>query len=180
MTLKQLKEHIDRLVSEIITESGYYDDSMSPIYSRSKINKGLGVNPLYADKGNHANADNLSQPSTVDWNGENLKNAEKVVLSDNKFMIYKVKNFANPDIKATQSLFGDDRVGDKRFRDAIDTIYGSAKRNGKNVQFRVITCENTRSKSSKFYEFSYDNDTWYIVKPNPTTEMKESKLVKKQ
>lgn len=180
MTLKQLKEHIDRLVLDIITESGYYDDSMSPIYSRSKINKGLGVNPLYRDNGNHANADNISQPSTVDWNGEDLKNAEKVVLKENKFMIYKVKNFDNPDIKSTQSIFGDGREGDQRFRNAIDTIYGSAKRNGRDVQFRVISCEAPGTKSSKFYEFSYDGDTWYIVKPNPTTDMKESKLVKKQ
>lgn len=179
----KLTETQCRNLEDILSE-GYYDDSATPLFSRTKMNRELGVNPLAVDNGGHTPSDVLRQPSTIDYNGANFKGVN-VIVSDNKFMFYKVKNFGTDKISSTLQLFGRGAGGEKGLRTAIDTINGAAVRNGKTLRFRTITSETFKSKSkatghmsNTFWEFSYDGgNTWYILKPHPIQNMQQSKVV---
>lgn len=183
MKLKELEKIITESIISVL-EEGWYDKSTSPYFSKGDVYRNIGRNPLTVDNGGHSSADSITQPSTIDFNGERL-DAEMVCLSDTKFTIYKVKNFGNDRIDSTLSFFGKNANGEKMFRNAIDTLYGAAKRNGKNVIFRTIASVTNSPKRNSiyktFWEFSFDNgNTWYILKPNPVQNMIASKLIQKQ
>ena len=74
---------------------------------------------------------NTSEDVIVDSNGNNL------VVSDNKFTIYKIKTFGDDKVKSTMDFF----KNEKEFRKAIDTLNGAATRGGKTLYFRTITSE---------------------------------------
>lgn len=179
----QLTEDQCYEIKKIINE-GYYDDSVTPLFSRTKMNRELGVNPLMVDNGNHTPTDMLRQPSTVDYNGANFKGIN-LIVSDNKFLFYKVKNFGTDKISSTLQLFGRGAGGERGLRAAIDTLNGAAVRNGKSLRFRTITSESFKARSkatdhmsNTFWEFSYDDgSTWYILKPHPVQSMQQSKVV---
>lgn len=171
----RLREVITKAVKEALYE-GMYSKTATPELSKSDIHREIGVNPLITDKW-----DKVRQPSTFDTNGANFK-GEHIIVSDNKFTFYKVKNFNNPDIKDTLSLFGGGANGEKELRRAIDIINGAAKRNNKFLELRTITSETNKKLSMKtsymrgtFWEFSY-GDEWYILKPNPVQNLKASKF----
>ena len=178
---KIIKETIRRIINE-----GRFDTTATPHNSHTDVNRNLGHNPLYADNGGHAAHDVVSQVSTFDTNGQNFKtNGNDIVVSDNKFIIYKIKNFGNDKIESTLSLFGRGAGGEKELRRAIDTINGAAKRNGRSVSYRTITSDSFKGSSKRtgqmaktFWEFSLDGgNSWYILKPNPIQTMQPSKLV---
>lgn len=183
--MKVTREIIKEALMEVLNE-GRFDTTATPHNSHTDVGRNLGHNPLYADNGGHAAGDTVSQVSTFDTNGQNFKsNGNDIVLSDNKFIIYKIKNFGNDKIESTLSLFGRGAGGEKELRRAIDTINGAAKRNGRSVSYRTITCisfQNTSKRSGQmsktFWEYSLDNGSnWYILKPNPVQSMQPSKLV---
>lgn len=179
----RLTENQCKKLKNIITE-GYYDDSVTPYFSRAKTQRELGVNPLAVDNGDKTPTDVLRQPSTYDTNGENFK-GEQIVVSDNKFMFYKIKNFGNDKINDTLQLFGKGANGEKSLRAAIDAINGAAKRHCRFVEYRHITSESNKDKSEKsgymvntFWEFSINGgNTWYILKPNPIESMQQTKVI---
>lgn len=183
MKLNQLEDIITESILTMLKE-GWYDKATHPYFSKKDTYYNLGRNPLTVDIGNHSSSDSITQPSTIDFNGEKL-DAEPIYLSDTKFKIYKIKNFGNDMVDSTLSFFGKNANGEKMFRNAIDTLYGAAKRNNKNVIFRTISSTTTQSKRNSiyktFWEFSFDNgNTWYIMKPNPVQNMVQSKLIQKQ
>ena len=184
-------EIVRKLIYEALNEfmNEYrYQDSATPLNSRSDVHRNLGVNPLTVDNGGHTPNDVLSQPSTYDKNGETFESKEDIVLSDNKFIIYKIKNFGTDKINSTMDLFGRGANGEKSFRKEIDIMNGAAKRNYKSLIYRTITSVSNEAKSKAtghmsgtFWEFSYDGgNTWYIMKPDGTQDMRTSKLVRKQ
>lgn len=170
-----IKEEIDKILFESI-----YDQTATPLVTHGDRFRELGVNPLRTDIGGHSSRDEVLQPSTYDKNGENFT-GEHIFVTDNKFIIYKVKNFANPDVKSTKSFFGDSFV---ELRKAIDTLNGAAKRNGKTLSYRTISPETQKSKVEAssymyqtFWEYSFDGGkTWYVLIPKPTQNMKLSKF----
>lgn len=178
----RLTEEQCHLLKEALTE-GYYDDSATPLFSRAKTQRELGVNPLAVDNGNHTPTDTLRQPSTYDTNGANFK-GENIIVSDNKFMFYKLKNFGSDKVNGTLQFFGKGASAEKGLRAAIDTINGAAKRNGKYVTYRHITSESNKQKSKNsgfmsntFWEFSLDGgNTWNILRPNPIDSMQKSQV----
>ena len=183
MTLKQLENIIVESITQILDE-GLYDTTPTPHFSKTDNYRNIGSNPLTVDNGNHVSSDSISQPSTIDFNGERL-DAEPIYLSDIKFTIYKIKNFGNDGIESTLSFFGRGASGEKLFRNAIDTVYGAARRNGRNVIFRTISSTDNPARRNSvykcFWEFSFDNgNTWNIMKPNPVQNMTQSKLIQKQ
>ena len=179
--------YLDRIITETIrryvNEASKYDNSTSPINSKSVVNRNLG-HPMFTDNGGHASNDQLSQPSTVDWNGINFTtNGNDIVVSDNKFMFYKIKTFGTDQIKCTKDLFN----GDKDFRKAIDIVNGAAARNARTVYWRTITSESFKQGSESsghmlntFWEFSFNNEDWFVFKPHPVQEIKPSSLVLKK
>lgn len=181
MKFDKITNIITEEICQIIKE-GWYGSTSTPLFNKTRTNQELGYNPLMTDNGNHTPSDTVRQVSTFDYNGANFK-GEKVVLSDNKFTIYKIKNFGNDNIKSTLSLFGNGSNGEKELRKAIDTINGAATRNHRNVIYRIITNElnkNRTSVNNSFYEFSLDNgNQWFILKPKPIQTMIKSKLIKK-
>jgi hypothetical protein len=75
------------------------------------------------------------------------------------------------------SLFGNGASAERELRKAIDTVNGAADRNGKSLTYRAIVSE--KNPRIKFWEFSFDNgQTWYILKPQPVQNMKQSKFNK--
>lgn len=174
--------YLDRIISETIR--GYinevrYDNDTQPHNSKTDVHNTIGINPLTVDVGGHSSQDVLSQPSTIDFNGEKMNdNTEHIFVSDNKFLFYKVKNFGNPDVKSTMDFF----KKMPQFRAAIDTINGAAVRSSMGgVYFRTISPETMKDRVeasdfmiNTFWEFSYDGEDWYIVQPNPTQKMKKS------
>lgn len=174
----------EEIYKELIDE-GRYDFGPTPYNSHVDVSRNLGTNPLYADVGCHSSQDTLGQVSTFDRNGQNFKTDNNIVVSDNKFTIYKIKNFGNDNIKSTLSLFGEGAYGEKELRRAIDQLNGAASRNGRSVSYRTITSDSssraskrTGGMSNTFWEFSLDGgSTWYILKPNPVESMRQSKLV---
>lgn len=181
--MNKLRKLIDECVRRAIYE-GTYDKTATPHHSKMDDIINMGKNPLTVDVGGHAKDDRLRQVSTIDWNGANFE-GEHIVVSDNKFMIYKIKNFGNPDINGTLQLFGQGANGEKELRRAIDTVNGAATRNKKPLYYRTITSESNRRASEMsshmvktFWEFSFDGSEWYILKPNPVVSMKVSKFSK--
>lgn len=184
---KTLKTLIYEALNDLLNEYRY-QDSTTPINSRTDAIRNLGVNPLTVDNGGHTPNDVLSQPSTFDRNGATFQSKENIVLSDNKFIIYKIKNFGNDKISSTMDLFGKGSNGEKSFRKEIDVMNGAATRNGRHLIYRTITSDSNKVKSDAtghmsgtFWEFSYDRgNTWYIMKPNGTQNMQSTKLIRKQ
>ena len=111
-----------------------------------------------------------------------------LIETDNKFTIYKIKNFNTDKISSTMDLFGRGASGEKSFRKEIDIMNGAATRNRRHLIYRTITSVSNEAKSKStgnmsgtFWEFSYDmGNTWYIMKPNGTQNMIPSKLIRKQ
>lgn len=174
---RNILENIIRECVYKILNEGYYDNSVTPIMNGGR--REIGINPLRTDVGNHSPNEEVRQPSTYDKFGANFK-GEHIIVSDNKFMFYKVKNFGNPDISGTISFFD----GTKGLRTAIDTLNGGAARNGRNVLYRTITGMSAKTKSEKsgymlntFWEFSVDGGkTWFILKPKPLENVKKSQF----
>ena len=181
-------DFIDRIISEnierFLTEASKYDKSTRPINNKTIAHRNLGSNPLFTDNGGHATNDVVSQPSTIDWNGENFgTNGNNLVVSDNKFTIYKIKTFGDDKVKSTMDFF----KNEKEFRKAIDVLNGAATRGGKTLYFRTITSESfadvskrTQGMSNTFWEFSFNNTDWYVMKPNPVQNLKPSTLLIKK
>lgn len=183
-TLKNIiKEEIIKLLDE-----HRYQYTATPLNTKTDTVINLGVNPLTVDNGDRTPNDVLGQPSTFDRNGASFTTDNNITLSDNKFMIYKIKNFGTDKITATIDLFGRGANGEKKFRKEIDIMNGAATRNSRGLLYRTITSDSSqkRSKSSgkmanTFWEFSFDNGkTWYIMKPNGTQTMQPSKLIRKE
>lgn len=182
-----LKTLITETIKEVINEFRY-QDTATHLNSKDLRYRNIGKNPLAVDNGGHSSNDVLSQPSTFDRNGATFRSEDNIVLSDNKFTIYKIKNFGTDKINSTMDLFGKGTNGEKSFRKEIDIMNGAATRNSINLLYRTITSVSNASKSKStggmintFWEFSYDNgNTWYVMKPNGTQEMRASKLVRKQ
>ncbi len=183
--MDNIRKIIKEAIIELINE-GRYDTSVTPYNSHVDRDRNLGRNPLYADNGRHSANDVVSQVSTFDRNGANFKsNGNDLTLSDNKFIIYKIKNFGSDKVKSTLNLFGNGSVGEKELRKAIDTVNGAATRNNRSVKWRTITSisyKQTSNSSGKmsntFWEFSFDGgNSWFILKPHPVQSMQPSKLV---
>lgn len=178
--------HIRRIIEECVRRAlyeGVFDKTTTPHHSKMDTIKDIGRNPLTVDNGGHSTNDKLRQPSTQDFKGEQLeRKTEHIFVSENKFLMYKVKNFGNPDVNDTIQLFGN-TVG---YRRAYDTVEGAANRGGKSAYFRTISPENEKTKVERsnfmvktFWEFSFDGEEWYILKPNPVQVLKISKFIKK-
>lgn len=183
MTKNALERLIFESVKNAINEAIY--DTTIPYMSKVDAQRNLGRNPLRTDVGNHSSNDEVSQPSTFDRNGANF-DGEHIVLSDNKFLFYKLKNFGNPDVKDTLSFFGQGATGEKELRRAIDRLNGASDRSSKGLYYRTITSESNKNVSERtsymrgtFWEYSFNGYDWYILTPNAPQKMKQSKLVKK-
>ena len=183
------KEHLKNIIVEClknaINEAWYSKDS-TPHMSHSDAHRELGHNPLRTDVGKHSANDEVRQPSTFDRNGANFQGTH-IVLSENMFKIYKIKNFGNLDVVDTLSFFGRGAAGEKELRRAIDTLNGAADRNNKILSYRTITSETNQGISERtsymkntFWEYSFNGNDWYILIPNPVQTMKLSKLIRKQ
>ena len=181
---------IDKIISESIRKvisEARFDNSATPINTRSDRAAQLGYNPIYADNGGHANNDVVAQVATVDRNGANFSaKGNNIILSDNKFTIYKIKNFGTDKIDSTLGIFGRGAAAEKELRRMIDTLNGAARRNGKYLQYRTISPESKVKEAqrsgymiSSFWEFSFNGTDWYIMKPNGVQNMQQSKLVQK-
>ena len=174
------RDRLKRIINESVRQAlleGMFTQTASPHISKADVQREIGVNPLRTDVGGHAANDEVRQASTVDWWGG--AKVERIFVSDNKFMIYKIKNFGNPDVKDSMQFFGNT----KEFRRAFDIANGAASRGGKNVYFRTITPESGKAAAQKadymiktFWEFSFDGNEWYILKPNPVQTLKISKF----
>lgn len=184
---KNLRQLIKEAVIEALSE-GRFDHTATPHNSHIDVMQGLGVNPLTVDNGGHAANDVVAQVSTVDFNGENFKtNGNDLCVTNNKFMIYKIKNFGNDKIESTLSLFGRGAMGEKELRRAIDTVNGAATRNRRPVEWRTVTSssnkrisDSTGKMSNTFWEFSLDGgSTWNIMKPNPIQNLQPTKVLLK-
>ena len=132
--------------------------------------------------GNRPTSDTFRQVTHDDPSGANF-DGEHIFVSESGFIIYKVKNFANPDLSGVMSLFGNT----KELRRAIDTVNGAARRGGKPLKWRTISdkkqekiVKRSKYQSYTFWEFSFDGgNQWFILKPNPVQSIKPSKFVKK-
>lgn len=171
-------------IREGLNES-WYTNTATPYFSKAEVNRELGRNPLRTDVGKHSPREEVRQPSTFDRNGSNFK-GEHIVVSDNRFNIYKIKNFGKLEIDGTLAFFGRGATGEKELRRAIDTLNGAADRNGRTLSYRTITSESGQNISQKtnymkdtFWEFSFNGIEWYILKPNPVQSLKLSKFIKK-
>ena len=178
-----LKHIINETIKQTLMESGMFDKTATPVAIKTDAQRELGINPLRTDVGNHGGNEEVRQPSTQDWNGANFK-GKLIIIPDKRFTFYKVKQFGNPNIKDTSSLFGGTGKGDVELKRAIDTVNGAATRNNKSVTYRFITSE-TNNKTYKisqnpgrtigtFCEFSYDGNQWFIMKPQPVQNLKIS------
>lgn len=180
--MNKLKRIIDECVRRALYE-GVFDKTATPHVSKAEAQREIGINPLRTDVGGHAAHDEVLQPSTITPNQEGFESRENIVISDNQFAIYKIKNFGNDKINGTMDFFGNSTVELDR---AINTVNGAAKRNNKPLYYRTITSQSYEkiSKRNKqmaktFWEFSFDGEEWYILKPNPVVGMKISKFIKK-
>lgn len=175
---------IESTIRDILNEDRY-KNSITPDNSKIIANKNLGYNPLFVDNGGHASNDVVSQPSTYDYNGETFQATDnnRKIVNQNKFTIYKIKNFGSDTIPSTMSLFGSGAYGENKLRTAIDLLNGGAKRNNRSVIYRTITLDKSANKAKKsgwmidtFWEFSLDNGfTWNILKPKPLENLKRAK-----
>lgn len=182
MTFNELERLITESIKNILINEGWYDNTTHPYHSKADTHHDLGRNPLTVDNGGHASADKITQPSTIDFNGERLGNTMKSFgLSRNGLIIYKIKNFGRETINSTLDLFGKSAMGEKSFRNTIDVINGAARRNGKRVLFRTIYSSEKPPRRKDgfvgtFWEFSFDGQNWYIMMPNAVQSMKPSSL----
>ena len=183
--MDDLRQIIKEALTEILGE-GRYNTTATPYNSHGDVRRNLGYNPLYSDNGGHSANDTVSQVSTFDRNGANFTtNGNDLCVSDNKFIIYKIKNFGNDKIESTLSMFGRGAGAEKELRRAIDTVNGAATRNRRSVSWRTITSDSFKRQSERsgkmnhtFWEFSLDGgNTWYILKPQPVQSLQPSKLV---
>ena len=182
------KEHLQQIILECLKNAvneAWFSNTSTPHMSHSDARRELGRNPLRTDVGTHSAHDEVRQPCTFDRNGANFKGTH-IVLSENMFKIYKIKNFGNLDVVDTLSFFGRGAAGEKELRRAIDTLNGAADRNGKTLSYRTITSETNKGISERtsymkntFWEYSFNGNDWYILIPNPVQTMKLSKLIKK-
>lgn len=176
--MNKLRRIIDECVRRALYEGGYWDETATPLVT-------IGTTPTRGFNGHGPGLDNGPElePSTQDFEGEKFRQkTENIFVSDNKFMIYKVKNFGNPDIKDSLQFFGNT----VEFRRAKDTVDGASKRGNKEVYFRTISPESEKTKVERsdfmyktFWEFSFDGQEWYILKPHPVQSLKISKFIKK-
>lgn len=180
--MNKLRKLIDECVRRAIYE-GVYDKTATPHISKADVRRDIGINPLRTDVGGHAAHDEVTQPSTITPDEENFVSKENIVVSDNQFTIYKIKNFGNDGLKGTMDFFGGSTVELAR---AINTMNGAARRNHKPLYYRTITSESNKKVSERsqqmsktFWEFSFDGEEWYIMKPNPVVGLKISKFIKK-
>lgn len=167
--MRNLKRIIDECVRRVLYEAGNisYRDTATPLVMQRRTGHAKGL-------------DDTSDPSSKDFTGEALGGkTEHLFVSDNKFMIYKIKNFGNTEINGTMQFFGNT----VEYRRAFDTVNGAANRGGKGVCWRTITPESAKSMaqrngfmSKSFWEFSFDGQEWYILKPNPVQTLKISKF----
>jgi len=176
MTSNYLKRFILECVRQTLNEESYYRDTATPEGFRR--NEWSGQD----GRGNHSGKlDKTTEHPQDDRNGRNFV-AKHYVVSDNRLAFYKVKIFGNPNIKETRSLFGKNNAkAEVELRRAIDTVNGAADRNGKILRFRTITSESfkelserTSYMSNTFWEFSFDGDEWYVLKPEPVQNLKVS------
>lgn len=181
MNKNTLTQHIYEAIAQVLGE-GWYDHSPHPHFSRSETNRNLGTNPLYTDNGGHSNADRITQPSTVDYNGMNF-HGQNYVISDNAFMIYKIKNFGHDRFTGSMNMF----ANTKDFRTNLDLLFGGARRGGRGVLFRSFTPQSKATTAKRngymsftFWEFSLDGgQTWNIMRPRPLDKIQQSKMVVK-
>lgn len=174
--MNKVRRMIDECVRRALCEGGYWSKTATPLVTNGTTG---------GFKGHSPGLDNGSElePSTQDFEGEKLRQkTENIFVNDNKFMFYKVKNFGNPDVKDTLQFFGNT----VEFRRAKDTVDGASKRGDKGVYFRTISPESEKTKVERsdfmyktFWEFSFDGEEWYILKPNPVQSLKISKFIKK-
>lgn len=176
--MQYLKKIIDECIRRALYE-GTYDKTTYAHNSKVHDMITMGKNPLTVDVGGHNVNDRLQQASTFDIPFE----PENLFVSDNKFMIYKIKNFGNDKINDSMAFFGNT----VEFRRALDTVRGAADRGGKGIYFRTISPESEKTKVERskfmvktFWEFSFDGEEWYILKPNPVQSLKISKFKGKQ
>lgn len=179
--------HIKKIIEECVRKALYeatYDKTAYAHHSKMDDIINMGRNPLTVDVGGHSVNDRLRQKSTITPDEEGFISRDNIVVSDNQFTIYKIKNFGNDKINATMDFFGGSTVELAR---AINTMNGAARRNGKPLYYRTITSESNRRVSEKtqqmsktFWEFSFDGEEWYIMKPNPVVSLKISKFKAKQ
>lgn len=185
MKYSELKTIIVETIIRHLNESdGGYEKT--PNYDPRSYNlQNIAKNPLAQERGNHGGTlDAVRTPSTEDWNGANFKSSDIIHLSDNRLSFYKIKHFQDESKNGSIDFFGKGAIGEKKFRDAIDTIFGAAQRNGKNVLFRSVVSATkpprTDSLYNTFWEFSLDDgNSWNMVLPNPIQTMKKSTLIKK-
>jgi hypothetical protein len=180
--MNKLGKLIDECVRRAIYE-GVFDKTATPHISKGDVRRDIGINPLRTDVGGHAAHDEVTQPSTITPDEEGFISQENIVISDNQLIIYKIKNFGNDKINGTMDFFGGSTVELAR---AINTMNGAARRNGKPLFYRTITSEGNKRASERtrqmvktFWEFSFDGEEWYIMKPNPVVGLKISKFIKK-
>ena len=170
--MNYLRKLIDECVRKALFEADNisYKDSATPLVMQRPTGHAKGL-------------DDVSNPSTIDFEGEKFRGkTEHIFVSDNRFMIYKIKNFGNTDVKDTLQFFGNT----VEFRRAKDTVDGASKRNNRTLFYRTISPESERKKVERsdfmvktFWEFSFDGYEWYILKPNPVQTLKISKFVQK-
>lgn len=182
LTKKELICLIEEKIHEALSEFKYRD-SITPNNSKIVRNYSLNKNPIAVDNGGHASNDVVRQASTYDYNGETFDTTNRKFINQNKFTIYKIKNFGTDKVESTMSLFGKGSNGEKGLRTAIDLLNGGAARNRKSVQYRTITLDTSEKKAERsgwmidtFWEFTLDNgNTWFILKPNPLENIKIAK-----
>ena len=171
---------IKEAIVSVLQEAGFYTDTSTPLPSRAMTRNMLGRNPVIADNGNHASRDTVVQPSSIDFNGEDVTHhAQHYFVSDNKFQYYMAKNFGSLDrFQSTVQMMN----GTVAFNNAIHAVYGSAQRSGKRPILRSISPETKKNSvvrsgylSNTFWEFSYDGgNTWYVLTARPAQTMKQS------
>jgi hypothetical protein len=176
--MNKLRRIIDECVRRALYEGGYWDETATPLV----IN---GTTPTRDFIGHNPGLDNGPEknPSQITPDEENFISQDNIVISDNQFIIYQIKNFGNDKIDGTMNFFGNSTVELAR---AIHTMNGAAKRNGKQLYYRTITSESNKKTSVKtqqmlktFWEFSFNGEEWYIMKPHPVQSLKISKFIKK-
>lgn len=176
MDYKQIKQIIKEEIVKAINETGFYSNSSTPLLNKTNARNELGLNPLRTDVGNRSANDEVGQPSTYDKNGIGFKPSETYHLSKNKFMIYKLKNYGNPDVKGTISFFGNGAEGEKNFRRNIDALNGAADRASRSLYYRVFYNENDENFNKSFWEYSFDGVSWYLLLPNAPLKLKKSEF----
>lgn len=155
------------------TDVGHHTETATPEgFYRDNFLKNVG-------HGNHSGKlDAAPEPSTITPDEENFRPDEHFFVSEQKFEFYKIKHFGRKDINDTLQFFGGDT---RELSKAINTVNGAARRNGKFIRYRTITPEKFKNIAIRkdymyrtFWEFTFDNQQWYILKPSPVQNLKQS------